>query len=180
MANILKTSAIGSVLITVILSVLYRLTFAKALLPAVITFGTIAYHLVMRLLVGFIFNLFMDNKADYVKCHYRVSLREMQLYRKLNVKRWKGSMPSYDSTLFDPRKHSWEEIMQAMCQAELVHETIAILSFLPIIAGTWFGDFPVFIITSVAAAMIDMVFVIMQRYNRYRLLQLIEKKREQL
>lgn len=167
-------------MITAILSVLYRLTFVKALLPAAITFGTIAYHLVMRLLVGFIFNLFMDNKADYVKRHYRVSQREMQLYRKLNVKRWKGSMPSYDNTLFDPQKHSWEEIIQAMCQAELVHETIAILSFLPIVAGMWFGDFPVFIITSVAAAMVDMMFVIMQRYNRYRLLQLIEKKRKQL
>ena len=41
--------------------------------------------------------------------------------------------------------------MQATCQAELVHETIAVLSFLPIAAGVRFGAYPVFIITSVLA-----------------------------
>ena len=60
-----------------------------------------------------------------------------------------------------------------MCQAELVHETIVVLSFLPILAGIWFGDFPVFIITSLVAAMVDMSFVIMQRYNRQRIMKVM-------
>ena len=58
--------------------------------------------------------------------------------------------------------------------AELVHETIAVLSFLPIAAGVRFGAYPVFIITSVLAAACDMAFVIMQRYNRPRLIKLME------
>ena len=75
------------------------------------------------------------------------------------------------------RKHTLVEVVQAMCQAELVHETIAVLSFLPIFAGFWVGAFPVFIITSVLAATFDMVFATAQRYNRTRVLRLIEMRK---
>lgn len=64
-----------------------------------------------------------------------------------------------------------------MCKAELVHETIALLSFLPVAAGIWFGAYPVFIITSVLAAMCDMMFVVMQRYNRQRVMKLVNRER---
>ena len=82
----------------------------------------------------------------------------------------------YDPTLFDPRLHTWEEIVQSMCQAELVHETIAVLSFLPIAEGVWFGEYPVFLITSVLAAACDMAFVIVQRYNRQRVMKLLKRQ----
>ena len=45
---------------------------------------------------------------------------------------------------------------------------------LPIAAGVRFGAYPVFIITSVLAAACDMAFVVMQRYNRPRLIKLME------
>ena len=127
-----------------------------------------------RLLVGLAFNAGMQNRANYTSRWYQVSRREMAVYEKLKVKRWKRGMPTYDPSLFDPRTHTWEEIVQATCQAELVHETIAVLSFLPIAAGVRFGAYPVFIITSVLAAACDMAFVIMQRYNRPRLIKLME------
>ena len=83
-------------------------------------------------------------------------------------------MPTYDSTLFSPQKHTWDEIAQAMCQAELVHEVILVLSFAPIIATVWWGAFAVFLITSIFAACMDLSFVMMQRYNRPRVLQMIK------
>ena len=86
-------------------------------------------------------------------------------------------MPTYDNALFDPRLHTWDEVAQAMCQAELVHETIALLSFLPIAAGLRFGAYPVFIVTSVLSAGYDLLFVMMQRYNRQRIMALLERKR---
>ncbi len=173
----MKACAVISFLITIASAVIYRCTFKEFLLPIAITFGTIAYHFAMRLLVGGAYSLFMNNKADYTKRHYRVGEREMRLYQRINVKKWKKNIPTYDAALFDVKKHSPEEIVQAMCQAELVHETIAVLSFLPIAAGVWFGDFPVFIITSAAAAVIDMIFVVVQRYNRQRVLRIIEKRK---
>lgn len=130
----------------------------------------------MRLMVGLAFHATMRNKADYRKRWYQVSKREMAVYEKLKVKQWKRRMPTYDPALFDPRLHTWEEIVQAMCQAELVHETIAVLSFLPILAGIWFGEYPVFIVTSVLSAACDIVFVIMQRYNRQRVTKLLNRK----
>ena len=171
----LKISTVIFLLLTAVFSVRYNCTSNKVLLPFAITFGTIAYHLTMRLLVGLIFNLTMSNKANYMKSWYQVSQWEISLYGKLKVKKWKGRMPTYKASLFDPKKHTWEEIIQAMCQAELVHETIVVLSFLPILAGICFGEFPVFIITSLGAAMVDMSFVIVQRYNRQRVMLLINR-----
>lgn len=176
MAKIVKGIAAFSLAATVILAISYKVTSSGILLPLAITCGTIAYHFVMRLMVGLAFHATMRNKADYRKRWYQVSKREMAVYEKLKVKQWKRRMPTYDPALFDPRLHTWEEIVQAMCQAELVHETIAVLSFLPILAGIWFGEYPVFIVTSVLSAACDMVFVIMQRYNRQRVTKLLNRK----
>lgn len=176
MAKIVKGIAAFSLAATVILAISYKVTSSGILLPLAITSGTIVYHFVMRLMVGLAFHATMRNKADYRKRWYQVSKREMAVYEKLKVKQWKRRMPTYDPALFDPRLHTWEEIVQAMCQAELVHETIAVLSFLPILAGIWFGEYPVFIVTSVLSAACDMVFVIMQRYNRQRVTKLLNRK----
>ena len=176
MAKIVKGIAAFSLAATVILAISYKVTSSGILLPLAITSGTIAYHFVMRLMLGLAFHATMRNKADYRKRWYQISKREMAVYEKLKVKKWKRRMPTYDPALFDPRLHTWEEIVQAMCQAELVHETIAVLSFLPILAGVWFGEYPVFIVTSVLAAACDMVFVIMQRYNRQRVMKLLNRK----
>lgn len=175
-----KSVLLASLLIagTAILSVLYMKTYYEVFLSLAITFGTISYHVVMRLLVGLAFCIVMKNRADYKKRWYHVSRHEMAIYERLNVKKWKRRMPTYDRTLFDPRLHTWEEIAQAMCQAELVHETIALLSFLPIIAGIWFGAYPVFVVTSVLAAGCDMLFVMMQRYNRQRIMTLLQRERQ--
>ena len=176
MAKIVKGIAAFSLAAAVILTILYKKTTCGILLPLAITSGTIAYHFVMRLMVGLAFHATMQNQADYRKRWYQVSKREMAVYEKLKVKQWKRRMPTYEPALFDPRLHTWEEIVQAMCQAELVHETIAVLSFLPILAGIWFGEYPVFIVTSVLSAACDMVFVIMQRYNRQRVTKLLNRK----
>lgn len=176
MAKIVKGIAAFSLAATVILAISYKVTSSGILLPLAITSGTIAYHFVMRLMVGLAFHATMRNKADYRKRWYQVSKREMAVYEKLKVRQWKRRMPTYDPALFDPRLHTWEEIVQAMCQAELVHETIAVLSFLPILAGIWFGEYPVFIVTSVLSAACDIVFVIMQRYNRQRVTKLLNRK----
>ena len=131
----------------------------------------------MRQLVALAFHTAMGNRADYRKRWYQVGRREMVLYGKLRVKKWNRRMPTYDPAQFDLRRHTWEEIAQAMCQAELVHETIAVLSFLPIAAGARFGAYPVFIVTSILAAPFDMLLVMMQRYNRQRIMRLLERER---
>ena len=127
-------------------------------------------------MVGVVVDMIMHNKADYHKKWYQVSDIEMKLYQKMKVKKWKNKMPTYNADIFDVSKHSWDEIVQATCQSELVHEINVIFSFLPIISSIWFDSFGVFLITSTLGAAFDMMFVIMQRFNRTRILKMKRKK----
>ena len=172
----MKSAAVLALAGTAALSVLYGTTSYEILLPFAITFGTAAYHLVVRLLAGGIFRVTMKNRADLSKPCWQVGDREAAFYEKIGVKKLKCSLPTYDDASFDPRHHTWDEIAMASCQAERVHETNVVLSFLPILAGFRFGAFPVFIITSFLAAAFDSLFVIEQRCNRYRIFRLLSKK----
>ena len=178
MAKAMKITAIISLLLTVICALLHIKTANDFFLALAITFGTIAYHFCMRLLVGEIINALLHNKVDYNKKWFKVGKKEQIIYSKLNVKCWKGKMPTYDKSFFDSNKHTWDEIARAMCQSEIVHETIVVFSFLPIVLAFWFGALPVFISTSVLSAGLDFMFVIMQRYNRPRIIKLINRQKK--
>lgn len=167
--------SVVSVLFTIVCLCTYCIWNNDILYSFAVAFGTVAYHFLMRLSVGGIFNIFMKNKADYSNKWYQCSKWEQKLFKRLNVRRWKNRMPTFNPESFNPQKHSWDEIAQAMCQAELVHEVIIVLSFIPIIFSIWFGGLFVFIITSLFAALFDIIFVIMQRYNRSRIMRLLER-----
>lgn len=173
MAKGMKWMAVSSLLFTAVFAGVCLFGYSWAM-PWAITFGTFFYHFAMRLLVGHIINGVMKNRADYTRRRYQLWAFELKIYNKLNVKQWKRHLPTYDPTFFDPKLHSWDEIAQAMCQAELVHEVIAILSFLPLFAAIPFGSFYVFLITSLLAALFDLCFVVIQRYNRPRILKLLQ------
>ena len=140
-----------------------------------ITFGTFSYHLWMRLAVGYIMDGIMHNRADLTKSWYQPRKWEKPLYRLLRVKQWKQHIPTFAPESFSPEQHSWAEIAQAMCQSEIVHEIIMLLSFVPLLGAVPFGAFGVFLLTSVGAALTDSVFVILQRYNRPRIMRLMNR-----
>lgn len=175
MAKIMKFAAIFTVVVTMLFVALYLYWEIKLLLTLSITFATIAYHLIMRLLVGWGMDLILHNRANYNARWFQVRPLEHRLYRKLPLKKWKRHIPSYDPSCFDPKLHSWDDIAQAMCQAELVHEVIILFSFLPILATILFGAFWAFLTTSLLAASFDTIFVVLQRYNRPRIVKLANK-----
>ena len=172
MAKTMKIMAITALVLTILFSFLYSFADMGVFFSLAITAGTISYHFIIRLLIGYLIDKIMDNKADYTKRWFRVGEKEMKLYRILKVKKWKDKMPTYDMDVFDTSKHTWEEIVQAMCQSELVHETNVLFSFLPIFASVWFGSFGVFLVTSLLSAAFDLMFVFMQRFNRCRILKI--------
>ena len=61
-------------------------TLLEIWLTIAITFGTTAYHFIMRWVVAFIYDSIMHNSADYRKHWYQVNKSEMKLYEKLRVK----------------------------------------------------------------------------------------------
>ena len=176
MAKGMKLITILSLIFTVIFAFIDRYFSGGIFLSLAITCGTFFYHFLMRLLVGYGINSLLHNQIDYRKKWFRPLNFEKKLYSVLKVKKWKRNMPSYDPSLFSAELHTPEEIVQAMCQAEIVHEIIVLLSFLPLVFSLWFDSFWVFFATSLFSACFDLLFVIMQRHNRPRLIRIIERK----
>ncbi len=148
---IIITSAVMPA-IAVLCTALYLRGGQDVFLTLAITFATISYHFIMRLIVGGIVNSTMHNRADLSRPWFRQRDWERKLYRLLRVKKWKGRVPAYRPDFFDLSRHTPDEIAQAMCQAEITHEIILPLSFLPIFASIWVGALPAFVITSVISA----------------------------
>lgn len=161
----------------VIAGVFFSCFKREVYLTFAVTFGTITYHLGIRLLVGLFYSTVMKNQADYNRKWFQIRSWEKKLYQYLKVKNWKDKMPTYNPEDFSVKNHSLHEIAQIMCQSELVHETNMVLSFFPLLAVRWFGAFYVFLLTSIGGALFDGLFVVMQRYNRMRILRILSKKR---
>ena len=155
---------------------LYAGTGLEALFSLAIAAGTFFYHLAYRLLIGLVINSAFHNRMDANRRWFRPRSFEPALYRHLRVKRWKGKLPTFQPDTFSLSHRTLEELIGATCQAEIVHELNLPLSFLPLAASRWFGAAPVFLITSVLAACFDALFVLIQRYNRPRLIRLAQRK----
>lgn len=175
--NIFPSVMIGtagiSCFLCILLTALYLYFDAGWLLSLAITVGTICYHFSMRLLVGAL----IPNRFDPESRWFQPHKAETALYKKLRVKYWKDHLPTYDPRLFSMQDNTLEGIVKNTCQAEIVHEVIIVCSFIPLLASLLWGEFWVFATTSVIAALLDSVFVMLQRYNRPRLMRLLGKQR---
>ena len=170
------TAALGLALLLLLPPALGGSELAETL---AITAGTCFYHFAMRLAVGALMPRMLKPGAAERPC-FRQRSWEPGLYKALKVKTWKNRMPTYNPDDFDPRKHSWEEILQSGCVAEAGHGLMVLLSFLPVLTVPVFGAAGVFWGTSVAAAAVDGSFVILQRFNRPRILKILQKERRRL
>lgn len=173
---VLKTTAAVTAVVSAALAAVYHLCSQDWILSAAITTFTTCYHFTMRLLVGLIVPCAIGDRKLDGRRWFRQRSFETKLYTALKVKRWKDHMPTYDPASFSLKHHSLEQIVHNSCVSEAVHEVIILFSFIPLFFTILWGTFPVFLITSVLAALFDSCFVIMQRYNRPRLLRILHKK----
>ena len=155
--------------------VIYYFTTNRVFFSVAITFGTILYHFSVRLAVGLLIDAKYHNQMDYTKKWFAEKAFERKLYKLIQVKKWKKWLPTFNPQDFDIKSHSIEDIVQVTCQSEAVHEVNMILSFIPVVFSIWVGSLGVFLLTSFTAFLFDSIFVIMQRYNRPRLIRLIRK-----
>ena len=153
----------------------YLLTFSELWETVAISLGITFYHFSMRLAVGSLLDQKLRNEVDYHCAWFQERSFEPKLYAFAHVRIWKKHMPTFEADLFDLRTKNLESIVKATCQAEIVHEIIIVLSHLPILLGFAIGTWKVLIGTSVLAALIDLLFVMIQRYNRPRLVLLMER-----
>ena len=177
MKKIIHTITYTVLFITFITLFVYLYFPSQTTLSLLITGLTTSYHFVMRIIVGYSVDYKMKNKANYNHKWYKITQFEEKIYEVIKVSQWKKYMPTYSPESFSLKHHTLEEIVMAMCQSEIVHEIIVVLSFVPVLTIPWLGEPVVFMMTSFFAACFDMMFVIMQRYNRPRIIRLIEKRK---
>ena len=175
-AKIIKRCAWITGALTLLLAVWQHLFPSGIVLSLAITAGTVFYHFAMRLAVGAVIPALFRPRLNPGHRWFRQHAFERKLYRLLKLRRWKGNMPTYNPREFDLARNTLEEIIRNSCSAELVHEWIMLLSFVPVTAIPVFGAPGVFWITSALSALGDSVFVMMQRYNRPRLERLAQQK----
>lgn len=163
---------------TACFSLIYVKSHHAVCFSLAITCGTFTYHVAMRFAMGWVVGRHrvpVNPQGRWFRPHPW----EPGLYARLGVKRWKHWVPSYKP--YDMHGDLQAVVMQ-MCRNELAHEVMAALSFVPLLFCLFCDDpvanLPVFLITSVLAAVADLIPVILQRYNRPRLQRLL-RRREQ-
>ncbi len=81
-------------------------------------------------------------------------------------------MPTYDKKALSFQEKSIKEIIGATCQAEVVHELMLVEALIPLILIIPYGKAIIFISTTLLCIFIELVFIIIQRYNRPRFVKL--------
>lgn len=141
-----------------------------------ITSMTICYHFTVRLVIGSIADRVKLSQFKPGSWRFRERGFEKKLYKALRVKKWKKFAPTYDDSKFDLSKNPTENVIGETCRAESVHWLCIAASLVSISFAAVFGSLLAFLITGVLGALFDLIFVIIQRYNRPRLMRYAAKR----
>lgn len=155
--------------------VLYEVVKMEWSLIVGMIMGYTAIHFVLMFISAPIVFLFFRMKYNYHHSWFVPKKFEEKLHRVLKVKRWKTKIPTYDSRAYSLTEENITNAIQMTCHAEIVHEVIAVLSYLPILFGLFISNYGFFIVLSFVFSVIHLLFSIVQRYNRPRLIRLYER-----
>ena len=147
----------------------------KIVLWSGITAFTIMYHLWLRIIFGNISRAFQA-KLKYTQKWFKERKFEPSIYKMLKVKKWKDKALTYNPELFSLKDYSLEEVANTMCKAEVDHWINEIISLSTIAFGLIWGKTWIFVITAICACVFDAQFIVIQRYNRPRIVRVLAKK----
>ena len=166
-----------TVIISIVCFTLYYREFCKngIILWTGITAFTIMYHFWVRIIMGNVSKLFKKH-IDYKQWWFKEKKFEKGLYKLLRVKEWKGKALTYNPESFSLKEHSLEEIVNTMAKSEVDHWINEIISLSTIFFSLIWGQFWIFFVTALAAMIFDSQFIIIQRYNRPRIVRILEKE----
>lgn len=173
--KIMNIVALVSTVLTIIFFIIVKFNKKVIIETLKITFLTIAFHFDIRLIIGNIVPLF-KNKININSNYYKLRKIEEKIYNIIKVKKWKRKAPTYEPDEINIDKYTIKEILVNMCNSEIIHTINTIVSYIPLIFIIWYGKPIVFVITSICASMYDLQFVAIQRYNRPRMMKIMERK----
>jgi len=148
---------------------------SKVILWTGITAFTITYHFWVRIILGNVSKLFRKH-INYKQWWFKERKFEKNLYKFLKVKEWKGKALTYNPEQFDLKENSLEKIANTMTKSEVDHWINEAISVSTIFFGFIWGKIWIFAITALAAMIFDSQFIIIQRYNRPRIIKILERE----
>ena len=168
--------AITAIFSIVCLGLYYGKNLEKGIIfwTGVISF-TIMYHFWVRIIMGNVSKLF-KKYINYNQWWFKEKNFEKNLYKFLKVKDWKDKALTYNPESFSLKEHSLEEIANTMVKSEVDHWINEVISVSTIFFSIPWGAFWIFLFTAFAAMIFDSQFIIIQRYNRPRILKVLEKQ----
>ncbi len=144
-----------------------------------ITAFTILYHFWGRIILGNVSKLFRKH-INYKHWWFKERKFEKKLYKILRVKEWKGKALTYNPEQFDLKENSLESIANTMAKSEVDHWINELVSISTMFFGFIWGKAWIFILTAILAMIFDSQFIVIQRYNRPRVIKLLEKENKKL
>lgn len=169
--------AAASILLMFMFMMLFVRTKATVLLIFGIIMLNIAFQFIARLIINTICEGVFENGINSSSDYFKTSDFEDRLYNSIGVKKIKKQLPVIDRTNFSLRRHSMQNIIDVGCEIEVEHELGMAASLLGIMLAIPFGEMWLFVIFAVLAVLFDFVVVIIQRYNRPRLITVQLKRR---
>ena len=173
-------SVIAITLVTsIICFIIYykKINNSKVILWTGITAFTIMYHFWVRIIMGNVSKIFKKH-INYKQWWFKERKFEKSLYKTLKVKQWKDKALTYNPESFSLKEHSLEEILNTMSKSEVDHWINEAISVSTIFFAIPWGQLWIFAITALAAMIFDSQFIIIQRYNRPRVIKVLEREQK--
>lgn len=140
---------------------------------------TIMYHFWVRIIMGNVSKLFKKH-INYKQWWFKERKFEKKLYKFLRVKAWKGKALTYNPESFSLKEHSLEEIVNTMTKSEVDHWINEVISLSTLLFAIPWGGFWAFFISAIFSMIFDSQFIIIQRYNRPRIVKILENRNTKL
>ena len=139
-----------------------------------ITCFTIIYHLLMRLIAG---ALSIHIPVNHKQKWFREKKFEKKLYIFLRVKNWKSKALTFRPDLYDMKNRTLTQIADTTAKSELDHWINLGISLSTLCFAIFWGMLWIFALTAFLAMLFDSQFIVIQRYNRPRLVRLINREK---
>lgn len=183
-SGVIKGGIVFSILVNLVfltsLIICFVLGFNGVHFSIFITLLMFAYHTDIRLIIGGSVNLF-KNKINLKSKMFKISEKEYKFLHKLGVKNWKNKIVTWNKKYFSldnlHDKNNIEFLLKNNITAEIVHFICFFVGFLAIYIGCLLSadEWYIYLITSILASfLIDFPPILIQRYNRYRLLKILK------
>ena len=155
--------------------------FSQPYMAIFITMLMFAFHVDIRLVTAGLTRLFAKN-INFNSKIFKISTKEYEFLEKLKVKKWKDNYVTWNKNQFTLSlklgEVSINRVLKNNVMAEITHIFCIITSSIAILVGCLLSkdEWWLYVLTTVLSDIFcDILPILIQRYNRYRLQKIQEK-----